>query len=104
MSIVVFVLIPLAQASDGFPWKDVIGASGLSAWVVMAGLFVADKIRTTAGATREIDAWRELYKQQVERADKAEERMLQSLQIVRKGVEATEKALSAATQQQQKGA
>ncbi len=83
----------LAQGLETFPWDKAIGLSGGAAWALVAYLFLSDRIRPTASAQREIDAWQRLYEAEKSRADKCDQRLVESLQIARQSVNMTESVI-----------
>ena len=92
--------VTLAQAAADIPWDKLSGLTGTAVLAFVVWLFLSNRICTTTTAQREIDAsrreaevWKEIARQQAERADKCEERMLASAQIARQSVEVAEKAV-----------
>jgi hypothetical protein len=74
-------LAQLLSQADGIPWKEALAWTGGASWIVLAWLFITNRIRTTDGAKIEIDRAYELLKQQTERADKCDERMVAAMKL-----------------------
>lgn len=102
----------LAQAGD-IPWKEILAWTGGAAWIVLSYLFITNKVRTSdsaqkeydrieAGHKRELDKAYQLLQQQTERADRCEERMIQSLNFADRATKMAEVEKQKATEAEKK--
>jgi hypothetical protein len=75
-------------------WQNLVAVSGGAAWATIAGLFIFDKIRSTAGAQLEIDRAYEIARIEREGRERWEQAALTSFNQAAKATEVTEKVVT----------
>lgn len=86
------ILWLLSQVGD-LSWDKLTGVTAGGVLAIVVWLFVSNRITTREEADHRADEWKELYRQAMDRLEKAEQRLFDSLSMASRGAEIAAKAV-----------